>query len=214
MDKVCPICNNSAPLRLNKGEVEYNQCINCRTLFSEQLENSGMIGGEFEEGRNKQQNHLRTARVDHIMFSAGKKKEDIRILDFGCGNGLLIKDLQELGYNCDGYDAYNEKYCSLPENNKYDIITCIELIEHTSKPFVEIDVMYRSLVDLGVVIFETSFIDVAEQENIELEDFHYIAPKNGHSTVFSHHGLDLLMALKGFEPRLHVDRHVRIFQKI
>lgn len=212
MDKNCPICSNAAPLRLKKENTDYYQCWSCRTLFSDPLENSNMVGGEHEEGRNSQQNHLRISRIDEIIKGANKK--DIHILDFGCGHGMLISYLRENGYpNVTGYDCYSEEYNKLPEKNKYHIITAIEVIEHTSHPYVEIDVMYRSLLPGGVVMFETSFVDIAIQEGIELNDFFYIAPANGHSTIFSHHGLDLLMCLKGFLPRQHFNRHVRLYQK-
>lgn len=211
-DRICPICSNQAAPRLTKGYIQYYQCVNCKTLFSDPLDNSNMIGGEYEEERNSNQNHLRIERVNDFvkMF----KKEDVNILDFGCGHGMLIADLKKDGYiNVDGYDAYSEEYSALPEKNKYHVITAVEVIEHTSAPFVEIDVMNRSLVPGGVVMIETSFVDIAQQEDIELEDFFYIAPQNGHSTIFSHHGLDLLMCLKGFIPCAHPNRNVRLYQK-
>lgn len=209
--KKCPICNNNSTQRLTKESVDYFQCHNCKTLFSGALDNDNLIGGTAEFERNTQQNYLRIERVK--MLCAGEKVEDMNILDFGCGNGMLIEDLGKEGFNCDGYDAYNSKYSRLPDKNKYHIITAIEVIEHTSEPYVEIDVMYRSLKENGVLMVETSFIDVAAQENIELEDFFYVSPKAGHSTIFSHHGLDLIMALKGFTPLQHFNRHVRVFLK-
>lgn len=210
--QTCYICNNEARHRLNRGGVDYWQCTNCQTLFSGPIENDNMVGGEHEEGRNKEQNHLRIARINEMTI--GSKKEDVFVLDFGCGHGYFIEDLKKAGYpNVDGYDAYNPEFARLPQKNKYHIIVATELIEHTSKPYIEVDVMFRSLKPGGCVMIETSFVDIATQEKIELEDFFYIAPQNGHSTIFSHHGMDLLMALKGFLPRQHFNRHVRLFQK-
>lgn len=212
MDKVCPICNNFAPFRIKKGQTEYNQCINCKTVFSNTLDNDNMIGGVAEVERNEQQNAVRIDRLR--LLTERVSKEDLRFLDFGCGNGLLIKDLQKEGYNCDGYDAYNEAYCTLPEHGKYHAISAIEVCEHFSAPYSEYDVMWRSLIPSGIIMIETSFTDVAAEEGIELEDFFYLNPDAGHSTLYSHHGLDLLMALKGFMPGSHLNRHVRIYQKI
>lgn len=209
--KICPVCNNYSPLRLTKKHTEYYQCTSCKTLFSDPLENSGMVGGKNEVPRNKEQNHLRISRIDNLV--KGINKESVRVLDFGCGTGYLIADLNEAGYACDGYDAYNPDYAKLPENNKYNVCTMIEVAEHCSKPFFEFDCIYRSLVKGGFLMVESSYVNVAEQDNIPLEDFEYIEPSVGHATIFSHHGLDLLLALKGFTPLSHIDRHVRLYLK-
>lgn len=210
--KTCYICNNEAHFRLQKGNVEYHQCTNCKTLFSDPIAQEDMVGGEHEVGRNETQNHLRIGRIDEMVL--GSPKDQANILDFGCGHGLLIDDLKKAGYpNVAGYDAYNEDFIRQPERNKYHIITAIEVIEHTSRPYIELDVILRSLLPGGVVMIETSFVDVAAEENILLEDFFYIAPDKGHSTIFSFHGLDLLMCRKGFMPRQHWNRHVKLYQK-
>jgi SAM-dependent methyltransferase len=208
----CPICNNEAGLRLNKGGVEYFQCANCNTLFSDPLDNDNMVGGGNEEKRNTEQNYIRIGRVEEMTL--GMRKEDVHILDFGCGHGYLVQDLREAGYiNTVGYDPYNEEFCKLPEKNKFHIVIAIEVIEHTSANFVEVDVMYRSLLPNGLVYLETSFTDIAEEEGIPLEDFFYIEPSVGHSTIFSHHGLDLLFAIKRFVPTQHFNRNARLFKK-
>lgn len=211
-DKICPVCSNHAHFRLRKEYTDYHECTNCSTLFSDPLDNSDMVGGGNEVPRNKEQNYLRIERIDGMC--EGLKKQDIRILDFGCGHFMLGNDLIASGYKCDGYDAYSEEYCMLPDKNTYNIVTAIEVIEHTSFPFSELDVIHRSLVPNGICMIETSFTDIAHQEDIKYEDFFYIDPKVGHSTVFSHHGLDVLMCLKGFRPISHWNRHVRGYQKI
>lgn len=210
--KICPACNNHAHFRLDRSGVHYFQCTSCRTLFSEPLDNSNMVGGGNEVARNVEQNHLRIERIKNAVM--GIKKEDVRILDFGCGHFMLGNDLLKEGYHCDGYDAFNEEYSKLPEKNKYHVVTAIEVIEHTSYPFVELDVIHRSLVNGGLIMLETSFIEIAQMDGIELDDFFYIDPSVGHSTIFSHHGLDVLMCLKGFAPTSHWNRHVRAYKKV
>lgn len=210
-NKLCPVCGNVAPSRLEKRMVEYFQCSSCRTLFSNPLDNENMVGGGNEEQRNKEQNHERIGRIKDIITG---DKENVRILDFGAGHGLLAKDFNNAGFKCDPYDAYNPEFSRLPEKDTYHVVAMIEVIEHLSFPFSELDVVRRSLKWNGVVMIETSFVDIAQEEGISLEEFFYVEPGVGHSTIFSHHGLDVLMCLKGFMPLQHWNRNVRAYQKI
>lgn len=212
-DKSCPICNNEAPYRLTKGATSYHQCGNCKTLFCDELSQEGLVGGEHEIGRNELQNHIRIGRVDEMIY--GSKKEDVNILDFGCGSGMLVRDLIVAGYpNVTGYDAYNDEFNkSLPKRNSFHICTMIECVEHLASPYLEIDVIFRALLPGGGFMVESGYIDVAAEDGIAIEDYLYVNPKAGHSTIFSHHGLDVLMCKKGFVPRQHWNRNVRLFQK-
>lgn len=208
--KTCYICNNHAHLLFVKKGTEYHCCTNCGTLFSDPLENSGMVGGMNEVPRNVEQN---TGRIERLKTLCGGNLKDVNVLDFGCGTGYLIKDLRDGGFEAEGYDAYNEQFSRLPEKNKFQLCTIVECIEHLSKPFAELDCIYRSLIPGAVVYVETSFTDVAEQEGIPLDLFSYVEPSVGHSTIFSWHGLDVLMLRKGFVPTQHINRHVRLFIK-
>lgn len=212
-EKICPVCSNHAPFRLRKDKTDYHQCSSCRFLFSAPIDQDNMVGGEHEVGRNETQNHLRIRRIEEMIL--GSKKEKAQILDFGCGNGYLIKDLKNAGFpNVSGYDAFNPEFSRLPDKNTFHIVTMVEVCEHISYPFVEFDLIRRSLLPGSVLMIETSFVDVAAEENIPLEDFFYISPEKGHSSIHSHHSLDLLMVFKGFIPVQHINRHVRLFKKV
>src|ERR1700749_3137804 len=141
-ERICPVCANICFYRLTKKSTKYFQCSNCAMVYSDPLDQDNMVGGGNEIPRNELQNHLRLERLD-IIFK-GKDKGQINILDFGAGTGYLVKDLKNHGYNATGFDPYNPEFSKLPSNNYFDAITCIEVIEHCSYPFAEIEVMHRS----------------------------------------------------------------------
>lgn len=207
----CPICNNLATSRLYKLEVEYFLCSSCNTLFSAPLENDNMVGGGNEEQRNIQQNAERITRFEAIL---GGYKKEARVLDFGCGHGMLVADLNKAGFVADGFDIFNPEFNKqMPKPDTYHLVTMVEVIEHTSYPYVELDAIFRCMKKGAAVYIETSFTDVATEEKIPLEEFFYVDPAVGHATIFSHHGLDVLMLTKGFVPMQHANRHSRVYKK-
>lgn len=213
MDHFCPICFNGSSLRLTKGTTDYYECSNCHSLYCGLLDQEGLVGGEHEEDRNRKQNHLRIERINKMAGNI--PKGDIRILDVGCGSGLLIEDLKKAGYpHVDGFDAYSEKYCRLPEKNKYHIVTAIEVFEHFAANYLEIDMIYNSMVEGGKIMIETGIIDAAKEDGHTIDSWFYVDPKAGHSTIFTVHGLDSLMAQKGFAPRQAFCNYVKHYQKV
>lgn len=206
----CPCCNNNAPFRLKKGNTDYFLCSSCSTLFCGDLPNENMVGGGNEVPRNVEQN---PERIERLKILCGGKVEGVKVLDFGSGTGYLVTDLRAAGFEADGFDPYNPEFSNFPEKDKYQLCTMVEVAEHLSKPFVEFDCINRALIKGGVLYIETSFVNVAHQENIDLEDFEYVEPKVGHSTIFSWHGLDCLLLMKGFVPTQHINRHVRLYIK-
>ena len=212
-DHYCPICFNGSSLRLTKGRTDYYECSNCHSLYGGILDQDGLVGGEHEVERNEKQNQLRIERIDKMAF--GIPKEEVRILDFGCGNGYLIEDLKKAGYiHVDGFDAYSDSYCRLPDKEKYHIITAIEVFEHLAAPYIELDIIWKSLVNGGRLMIETGIISAALEDGHTLDTWFYIDEKAGHSTIFSVHGLDVLLATHGFSPRQSFCGYVKHYQKI
>lgn len=208
----CPICNNAAYFVFRKVNTDYSMCTNCKTVFSDVLDNDNLVGGVAEVERNTQQNHLRIARVDEMTL--GMKKEDVFILDWGCGTGYLIEDLKKAGYiNTFGYDAYNPPFQKLPEKDKFHIVISVECFEHFSAPYVEVDVIHRVLKDNGVCYIETGYLDATREDGIADVDNPYINPDAGHSTIYTHHGMDVLMALRNFRPIQKFNRHCHLYGK-
>lgn len=209
---ICPVCNNHSGFRFRKEATDYFQCSSCKIIFSIYIDQEGLVGGGAHEERNTKQNPQRIDRVNKL--TVGNRKDEVFILDFGCGFGRLVNDLRAAGYtNTFGYDSYNEMFSKLPDANRFHLIISVECIEHLGAPFIEMDAMYRWLKPGGIVMLESGFLNAAWEDGLSDKDNPYINPIAGHCTIHTHHSIDLLMNMKGFSPREHINRHCRIYQK-
>lgn len=130
---------------------------------------------EFQDLVRLAQNHLKRTGV-----TAVSAERPVNWLDFGCGAGGLLKYLRNLRtLNCDGNEApvhpvghdigsyaerlrrddgfeivdWNELW-QMP-SGRFDIITCIEVIEHVPNPWSVIELLARSLKPGGLLILTT-----------------------------------------------------------
>lgn len=71
-----------------------------------------------------------TRRLDRLGF-----RRDERILDFGCGSGLLVEYLRRQGYDAVGYDPYSPRHGD-PEvlQQQYRWLIAQDVIEHAPEP--------------------------------------------------------------------------------
>lgn len=95
------------------------------------------------------------------------------LLDVGCGNGLFHKHLVGKFDSIDAFD-YTPEYieeakknypsirykvhdaCSpFPYDTKFDIITCVEVMEHVPSPYLVIENMYHSCKQGGTCVIST-----------------------------------------------------------
>jgi 2-polyprenyl-3-methyl-5-hydroxy-6-metoxy-1,4-benzoquinol methylase len=112
-------------------------------------------------------------RLDFISDAlSGKAKSDAKILDVGCGNGVISRHLGKLGFNVLGIDvsdatiARARELNTLPnvsfevisaeqlvaQGDTFDAIICSEVLEHLQNPSSLLKVLYQSLKQDGVLI--------------------------------------------------------------
>ena len=183
----------------SKGAVDYWRDEH-GTIFSDPLDQSEMVGGGAEEERNELENPERLNRLLQLC-------ENPTVLDFGCGHGLFVQYLADNRLQVVGYDKFNPKFAGLPQPNAFDICTMVEVVEHMSTPFSEFGLIFQALKPGGKFYIETSFTDWHDF------DSWYIDPKFGHSTVWSHAGLTMMLKSFGFEEGEHFNRNARVYVK-
>ena len=134
---------------------------------------------EFEDFVRFAQNHLSRPEV-----SALSGKGHVNWLDFGCGAGGLLKYLRisklltcdgrqtavhPVGHDIgsyaerlkrdDGFEILDWDELSQLPPGRFDIITCIEVIEHVPHPWSVIDLLARNLKEGGLLILTTGNLD-------------------------------------------------------
>jgi 2-polyprenyl-6-hydroxyphenyl methylase/3-demethylubiquinone-9 3-methyltransferase len=113
-------------------------------------------------------------------FRAAKPR---RVLDYGGGSGTFAARLRSFGFPCvDTYDPFVPEFSRKPDG-KYDLVTCFEMVEHTTDPVGTFGDMSELLADPGLIVFST----LVQPRDIEAQrlDWWYAAPRNGHVSLYS-----------------------------
>ncbi len=134
------------------------------TVNKKEIDKFSKLASEWwdPEGKFKPLHKFNPVRLEYIKKSIlkkfkkknlGKPLKNIKILDIGCGGGLLCEPLHKLGAEVVGIDASEKNikiakihsrkknlkinyYCASPENFKYkkkfDVILNMEIVEHVA----------------------------------------------------------------------------------
>ena len=130
-----------------------------------------------KDGEFRPLHQINPLRVDFIEERSSV--EGKKVLDVGCGGGILAEALSELGANVTGIDASEntigvakshsrsigsdviyiqntiEEFISSHPNEKFDVITCLEMLEHVPSPNEIIKSCSNLLKDDGNIFFST-----------------------------------------------------------
>lgn len=156
------------------------------------------------------------------LRSIGELPRDARTLDYGAGKALLLARLVGMGLDAWGFDPYpNPEHVAgrvsarIPEGS-FHLVTCIEVIEHTTDPAATMARLAGSLDPHGILLLSTELFD----ERQHGPDWWYLTPEHGqHVTILSKDGLTRLVDGAGLRwhstlpfggrPFLHVLTHAR-----
>jgi SAM-dependent methyltransferase len=122
-----------------------------------------------------------------------KKGHALRCLDYGGGNGKLTSLLREGGVDGHSWDPMGEG--GAPPSGSFDFISAFEVLEHAPEPLATIQQALGLLNGRGVLLFSTLTIDHVSPRGM---DNWYIAPRNGHVTLYTRRSLQTMFAGVGY----------------
>lgn len=130
-----------------------------------------------------------------------------KVLDFGCGNGGLVRFLRQRGYEAYGHDtgAWAEKALrsGLPmlgeqaleqHAGSFDVVTMIEVIEHLVNPMEALHRLRRLLKPDGLLLILTGNAERAPRDFLS---WSYVRPEI-HVSYFTPRALSLAITSAGF----------------
>ena len=196
-------CNvlSGKPVPLAGIPIGYHRCATCGLIFTVAFDrftpdefrthiyNDGYpaVDPDYLERRPRA-----NASMIQTIFGASPQ---LRILDYGGGNGLLCRVLRENGFaNAFSFDPFDAGSASRPDG-KFELIACFEVLEHTPTPRQTLVDMTSFLAPGGIILAST----LLQPDNIgEVGmSWWYIAPRNGHVTLYSRPALEALIARAG-----------------
>jgi SAM-dependent methyltransferase len=218
----CPCPAHTSPPRavFSRGEVDFRQCPECGLLFRgsfpSQRELDKIYDDAFSDANvdqmNTEQESGEFATHAYVEFLCRKfVRPGLRVLDFGAATGVLVGALRSRGLDADGveYSSKAREYAEqhrrihlLPtldgiDNETYDFITSIEVIEHVVNLSETFAALNRILTPVGRV-FVTTPNRRGLRARLEGGEWRE-ARKKFHLFLFDEHSLTFHLRETGFQ---------------
>jgi len=119
-----------------------------------------------------------------------------RHLDYGGGSGRMSNTLKASGIDSHSYDVFFDK---ARPTGQFDVITCIEVLEHSIDPLKIFADIFSLLKPKGKLILKTSIVDFWNcKTDYEFSQHWYVMPRSGHIGFYSIKTLQLIADKTGF----------------
>jgi 2-polyprenyl-3-methyl-5-hydroxy-6-metoxy-1,4-benzoquinol methylase len=151
---------------------------------------------------------------DLIVYTRAKFQfADLRILDVGCGDGLILKECDRFGVQCDGFEISESLVRKLQNQfgkeriltgsldtileKTYNVVYLINVIEHLPNPLFTLKQIYRILKPGGVVFIHAPNFGGLPARLLGAR-WHQVEPL-GHLYYFNNRTLRALLQKTGFQ---------------
>ena len=154
----CPLCNSTSTLFCEKPKHLYYKCNTCDGIF--RPKDTFLTAEEEKAHYEKHNNDVFDERYQNFVSPIVNAvlhdfSPEAKGLDFGSGTGPVIaKMLIDKGYQVQNYDLFFANESSLL-NEKYDYVSCCEVMEHFHQPYKEFELLKRLLLPNGKLYCKT-----------------------------------------------------------
>lgn len=218
----CRICGKHSDMKsYPAGRVAYVRCGDCGGVFLNPyplaVDNAAFTGPEAARTylrEDKERVQYFRDRLDRLERYQNWETEGFRLLEVGCGPGILMEEARRRGWEADGIDLSHDMAAVASTRNPgsgvmagdiaeqgldgagYDAIIALDVLEHVVSPSKMMKVCHEALRPGGLILLQTpnthSYRFRASQGNWDM-----LLPDQ-HLTLFSPHGLEGLLAAHKF----------------
>jgi len=186
----CPICRSDTDNQLHQfwtivgldSKVGVVTCDNCKFLYKALIPSTELLNRiynseyvHFEQDKGVANSAVRS-RLRRIQLCHPRKKH-LRILDTGCGNGYMVKNYREFGWDGYGIDPYApidrmdsklaqyitkngiENAAEYFEPESFDVVTAWYVFEHLTDPVTMAQHAFEMLRPGGTLIILVPYAD-------------------------------------------------------
>jgi hypothetical protein len=191
--------------RLLEENVDYIECEDCGLIVASDSENYN-LSKIYNESYFLDMDTGWKGRAELVLefinfLNRGLNLKEMKMCDFGAGNGYLTKSLIDSGYTICAYEPflgnnlYLDKMYYINEPFKADVLIMVEVFEHFTNSSKEIEEILIKFNYPKILIFTTQLTENAKGN---IDDWWYLNPDAGHFTLWSKKSLVRLGELEGY----------------
>jgi len=220
---ICRICTNGKGLKtLQVGKSRYISCPMCRCLFADPYPgrelNLAFQGSEtvvrLEQEDNRRRGYF-MRRLARLENRHGGPPQGARLLEVGCGAGVLLQEARNRGWEADAVELSSELAARARVNNPlariitgdiqnlerhgkpYDAVVCLDVLEHVLSPMTMVENCRELLRPGGLFMLQTPNTRSlrARMQGTKWD----MLDVNQHLNLFSPDALRVLLTTVGFD---------------
>lgn len=220
----CPLCGGtSTTLYVRKNECDVYACVECKLKFVHPLPGSfeEIYGKDYFAGAadgygyvdyDADKEPMRGAFQKYLEIIRRLRPEAKSIFDVGAATGFFLDMAREKGFRVSGVEISEfaaslarEKgievktgvLTDMPNEESFDVLTMLDVIEHVQNPEVEIAKAYSMISDSGLLVINTPDAGSVYARLLGRR-WHLIVPPE-HLFYFDRENIKLLLERNGFK---------------